>query len=158
MIHSGGEYQSEDLDLIVQSVSTRKDLDRAMATVGFVREGDRYVHPKSPFFAEFPPGPLSIGEDVRIEPVSIKAGERELLALSATDSCRDRLAAFYHWRDRSSLEIAVLIALRNRVDMRKIEAWSRSEGAEGGFREFRSEAEAARKRRAEKAKRPRRSK
>jgi len=154
-IHSGGEYQSEDLDLIVQSASTRQDLDRAMATVGFVLEGDRYVHPESPFFVEFPRGPLSIGEDVRIEPISIKTGNREFLALSATDSCRDRLAAFYHWRDRSSLETAVLIAARNRVDMRKIEEWSRGEGAESGFREFQDEVKAARKRRGKREKRPR---
>ena len=58
-------------------------------------------------------------------------------ALSAKDSCRDRLAAFYHWRDRQSLETAVLIALRHRVNLRKIREWSIEEGALESFEEFR---------------------
>ena len=50
------------------------------------------------------------------------------LALSATDACRDRLAAYYHWTDRQSLAVAVSIARLNRVSLAKIRAWSRSEG------------------------------
>ena len=30
--------------------------------------------------------------------------------ISVTDSVKDRLAAFYHWKDQQSLEQAVLIA------------------------------------------------
>jgi hypothetical protein len=56
--------------------------------------------------------------------------------LSATDSCRDRLAAFYHWNDRQSLRVAVLIARRARVDMKRLRAWSAVEGAAGKFAEF----------------------
>ena len=66
--------------------------------------------------------------------------------LSATDSCRDRLAAFYHWADRQSLDVAVLIALRNRVDMRKISGWSAREGAAQGYGQFVRELARARRR------------
>jgi hypothetical protein len=56
--------------------------------------------------------------------------------LSATDSCRDRLAAFYHWGDRQSLTVAAWIAGRNRVEMAALQRWSAAEGAADRFREF----------------------
>jgi hypothetical protein len=115
VIHSGGEYQSEDVDLIIQSESTQVQLDRAMGSIGFTRDFDHYVHEKTQFFVEFPRGPLSIGLDVRIEPVTIKVGRTDVLALSATDSCRDRLAAYYFWNDLQSLQTAVSIALKKKV-------------------------------------------
>jgi hypothetical protein len=64
------------------------------------------------FFVEFPVGPLGIGRDLAVKPVQIRigGGARRIRALSATDCCRDRLAAFYHWNDRQSLDAAVDIA------------------------------------------------
>jgi hypothetical protein len=62
-IYSGGEYQSEDLDLILESSPTKRTLDEAMARAGFIRRGDHYEHPRTRFFVEFPRGPLSIGSD-----------------------------------------------------------------------------------------------
>ncbi|HEY3170433.1 MAG TPA: hypothetical protein VGK08_05460, partial [Thermoanaerobaculia bacterium] len=61
-------------------------------------------------------------------------------------SCRDRLAAFYHWNDRQSLETAVRIALRNRVDFQLIRGWSAEEGMETKYNEFRQELTRRRKR------------
>ena len=55
---------------------------------------------------EFPAGPLAIGDDDLVEPVELRVGRTRVPALSATDSCRDRLAAFYHWRDLQSLRVA----------------------------------------------------
>ena len=65
-IYSGGAYQSEDLDLILQSSPTQKELD------------------------------LSIGSDLSVEPAEMPIGGVSVLLLSPTDSCRDRLAAYYH--------------------------------------------------------------
>ena len=56
--------------------------------------------------------------------------------LSATDSCRDRLAAFYHWNDRQSLDAAVQIALKNRIAINRIREWSGREGATERFIQF----------------------
>ena len=66
-----------------------------------------------------------------------------VLLLSATDSCRDRLAAFYHWRDRQALGAAVAIATIQALDLEKIRAWSRREGASAGLEEFVRTLEAA---------------
>jgi hypothetical protein len=118
-----------------------------MATAGFARRGDRYEHPRTPFYLEFPPGPLAIGKDVDIRAVEVRRSGRRLLALSATDCCRDRLATFYHWNDRQSLRSAIMVALANRVRMTVIREWSRNEGALPSFEEFQAELTSARKER-----------
>jgi len=93
----------------------------------------------SHFIVEFPRGPLGIGEDLDIRPVWRIRGAARTLALSATDSCRDRLAAFYHWRDRQALAAAVSIAARHPVVMKRVREWSGSEGHHDGFEEFLTE-------------------
>ncbi len=145
---------SEDLDLIIQSAPGQRQLDDAMASIGFSRRESQYFHKKTDFFVEFPRGPLSIGRDVRIEPIALKIGRGRVLAISPTDSCRDRLAAFYHWGDRQSLNVAVKIALSNRVRMPLIRTWSAGEDASAKFEEFEKELGRARSRR----RRPRGSK
>jgi hypothetical protein len=142
-IYSAGGYQSEDLDLILQSSPTQRSLDEAMAQAGFARNGDYYEHPRTSFFVEFPRGPLAIGTDTSITPVEMPIEGVPVLLLSATDSCRDRLAAFYHWRDRQALGAAVAIATIQALDLEKIRAWSRREGASEGLEEFVRTLEAA---------------
>lgn len=135
-VYSGGEYQSHDLDFIVRRGGTRATLDAAMAGLGLTRDGDRYVHGRTPFFVEFPRGPLAIGDDLRISPVVLRMGGGRVTMLSATDACRDRLAAFYHWSDRQSLDVALAIARRHRVSLAAIRRWSAAEGFAAGFDEF----------------------
>jgi hypothetical protein len=144
-LYSGGVYQSLDVDFVLAGPCTVKDIDRALATVGFERVRDRYVHPVVPFFVEFLGGPLGIGEDFRIRPVWRSRRAARTLALSATDSCRDRLAAFYHWNDRQSLAAAVAIAVRNRVALGKVRDWSRSEEHLQGYGVFLADLGRARK-------------
>ena len=146
-LYSAGRYQSRDLDFVVRSGGTRVTLDRAMASAGFSRQGDRYVHPATPFFVDFPRGPLTIGDDFEIKPIRLKLRRGAAIALSATDACRDRLAAFYYWSDRQSLSVAVQIGLRQRLNMSAIRRWSRHEGAEEKFEEFRTDLARARRNR-----------
>jgi hypothetical protein len=68
-----------------------------------------------------------------------------VLSLSATDSCRDRLAAFFHWNDRQSLRAAALVAARGSVDLRAVRAWSRREGFLARYAEFEDELDLVRK-------------
>lgn len=147
-VYTGGAYHSVDVDIILSGTVSRSQLDAAMASVGFERRRDRYVHPGLPFFVEFPRGPLAIGADHNIRPVTYRRGAYRMLVLSATDACRDRLAAFYHWNDRQSLEVAVLIASRHRVRMSAIQRWSAAEAAPDRFEIFRLELKRLRARRA----------
>ena len=136
-IHSHGAYESSDLDFILERETTQRVLDDAMGSVGFQRDGDRYVHTALPFWVEFPRGPLGIGRDLDVKPVEIRVGHGRVRTLSAFDSCRDRLAAFYHWADRQALDAAVEIAHRKKIDPTRLRAWSEKEGASSKFEEFR---------------------
>jgi len=135
-LYSEGAYHSRDLDFIVVESATRKEMDTAMESIGFTRRRDRYVHPRARFYVEFPRGPLAIGGEYRIRPVTRSTSHGRMLMLSATDSCRDRLAAFYHWGDRQSLTVAAWIAARNRVNLATLQRWSTAEGAAEGFEQF----------------------
>jgi hypothetical protein len=137
--YTRGGYESRDMGFVVVGGATQATVDRALASVGFRRVRDRFVHPEVPFYVEFPRGPLAIGDDYSIRPAMRATPAGRALMLSATDACRDRLAAFYHWRDRSSLEVAVLIARHHRVDLARIRRWSGAEGFATGFDEFAAE-------------------
>lgn len=128
-LHTNGSYVSKDADFVVRGAVRQAALDSALRELGFARQGDRYVHPRVRFYLEFPPGPLAIGSDLNIQPIEVDGGEGPALVLSPTDSCRDRLAAFYHWRDRQSLRLAVSIARAHSVDLKAIERWSKAEGS-----------------------------
>jgi hypothetical protein len=135
-LHADGAYVSEDVDFVLEGRVRVGELDEALAGIGFRRVTNRYVHPDSPFWLEFPRGPLAVGGDLDVEPVKLRGAGTGVLALSATDSCRDRLAAFYHWNDRQSLEAALEIALRNRIELERVRRWSAAEGQEAKFDEF----------------------
>jgi hypothetical protein len=135
-LHAAGRFLSDDLDFVLSGRVAVADLDRAMGSVGFVREVNRYVHPRSDFWVEFPRGPLAVGADLDVTTIEWKGRGGSTVALSATDSCRDRLAAYFHWNDRQSLEVAVEIARRNDVDLDRISRWSEGEGHSARFDEF----------------------
>ena len=145
-LYSDSAYTSYDLDFIIRAGGHQRVLDAALAAIGFRRDGDHYVHPDSRFFVEFPRGPLAISDDIDIRPVNLKVGRTTTLALSATDACRDRLAAFYYWSDRQSLKAAIEIARRHPVRMAAIRRWSERENQLERFEEFRTALAALRSR------------
>lgn len=145
-LYSEGAYHSRDLDFIVGEGATRREMDSAMESIGFARKGDRYIHPRTRFYVDVPRGPLAIGGEYRIRPVTRFTRYGRMLMLSATDSCRDPLAAFYHWGDRQSLTVAAWIAARNRVHLATLRRWSVDEGATERFEQFIAETRGLRRR------------
>lgn len=145
-LYTRGAYQSSDLDFVLLAAVPAAKLDDAMASIDFQRAGRHYVHPLTIFIVEFPSGPLAIGADVHVQPIPNRVRRRSVNVLSPTDSCRDRLAAFYFWGDRQSLRTAVTIATRHTVDLGVVRRWSTSEGHLSGFEEFTAELERTRAR------------
>ncbi len=135
-IYTDGTYVSRDVDFVIQNAPTQAQVDDALAELGFRRNGDRYIHEAVSFYVEFPPGPLAVGGDFNVRPVELPAPDGPVLALSATDICKDRLAAFYHWNDYQSLTHAVAIASRQQLDLARLRRWSRDEGKQEEFDEF----------------------
>lgn len=107
-----------------------------MKELGFERRGKYYYHPQTPYFVEFISGPPSVGQDPIIEIQEIKMATGIIRIISPTDSVKDRLAAFYHWGDRQSLEQAILVSRSNFIDIGNVESWSIREGKMAEFEEY----------------------
>ena len=127
-IYSTNLYRSDDLDFIESGSSARKQLKQALEEIGF-KENHRYFqHPETRLFLEFPPGPLAVGREPVKEVVQKRYSTGILRLISPTDCVKDRLAAYFHWRDLQSLEQALLVCSRNQVDLREVRHWAKSEG------------------------------
>jgi hypothetical protein len=135
-IYSRNRYQSYDLDFVLLAGDDRRAGERALAELGFRREGRHYRHLETPYLIEFLWPPLSIGSEPVHAPAVIRAQHMELRLLRPTDCVKDRLAAYYFWNDRSSLDQALLVAGRQKVDFRDIKRWSASEGMENKYSVF----------------------
>ena len=138
-IYTNNEYESSDLDF-VSSESTSK-IAAAIASLGLRREGRMFSHPETPLFVEFPAGPLAIGDELIRE---TDVGERRTPAgtirlLTPTQCVMDRLAAYFHWNDRQSLDQAVMVASSQEISLAKLHAWARREGASDKLRKFKQE-------------------
>jgi hypothetical protein len=133
-IYTDNRYQSNDLDFIEVGRSSRKKIAGILSEIGF-QERDRYfTHPDTPFFVEFPAGPLAIGDEPVHKVAQMEFSTGTLRLLSSTDCVKDRLAHYYHWKVRQCLDQAVMVALDSDVDLEEIERWSRHEGMEEEFK------------------------
>lgn len=127
-IYTDNRYSSYDLDFVTTGIQNRKQIRSALAELGFAEEQRYFKNPDTDFFIEFPTGPLAIGDEPprQINTISYPTGVLRLL--SPTDSVKDRLAAYYHWKDRQSLEQAVMVSCDQAVDVDEVQRWSEKEG------------------------------
>lgn len=127
-IYTSGKYVSPDLDLVNRYSAKRSAIKSAMEELGFQEVGRHFEHPDSEFFVEFPPGPLSLGEEYinQIEEIEKETGI--LRIISPTDCVKDRLAWYYYYGDRQCLSQAILVSNENRIDIDEIRNWSEREG------------------------------
>lgn len=135
-IYSDHKYVSKDLDFIGRYSIDRKKIERAMLEIGFERQGRYYHHPKTSYFVEFISGPPTIGQDPISEVHEVRLSTGSVRIISPTDSVKDRLAAFYHWGDKQSLEQALLISRTNEINIESVEEWSTREGKKTEFDEY----------------------
>jgi hypothetical protein len=135
-IYTRNEYESGDLDFI--SPDSTKKISATMSTLGFLQSGRTYTHTRTPLFVEFPPGPLAIGESlIREQEVGEKqTAKGKIRLLTPTQCVMDRLAAYFHWNDLQSLDQAVMVALKQKITLAKIDAWAEKEGAGAKLKEF----------------------
>lgn len=135
-IYSRNKYISSDLDFVLISFEKKRDLRKIMQAVGFYLEGGIFKHENTPFLVEFLPPPASVGEDPVKEISTISKRGLSLRLLSPTDCIKDRLAAFYHWNDRQSLEQALLVGRAKPFDLAEIRRWSVKENMAEKFEIF----------------------
>jgi len=135
-IYSNAEYVSYDLDFI--PIGLARKVDRAMESLGFVKQQRHWRHPRSRFWVEFPAGPVAIGEETIRDFAELTTATGILRLLRPTECVMDRLAWYFHDADTQCLEQAVRVATLHPVDLRRIEHWARGELPHGTerFREF----------------------
>lgn len=122
------EYVSKDLDFVNLNPGEMNKINSIMIEMGFIREGRHYRHPESVHIIEFPPGPLSVGDEL-ISIIAIKKTKTgSLCVVSPTDCVKDRLAAYYHWGDRQCLQQAILVCRHQKIDLEEVQRWSEHEG------------------------------
>jgi len=137
-IYSRGEYVSADLDFIEMRFATRRKLTEAMLEIGFAERDRYYRHPESELLVEFPAGPLAVGKEPVKQIDELEYPTGTLRIISPTDCVKDRLSAYYHWKDRQSLEQAVLVARSQPIDIKEVKRWSASEGMSDEYRRIAS--------------------
>lgn len=135
--YSHNKYVSKDLDLINTSFSRRSKIKAAMESINFQEKGRYFINPETDFFVEFPAGPLSVGEEPVKEVSEFDLATGTLRVVSATDCVKDRLCAFYFWKDQQGLAQAVLVARSQKVDLQEVERWSAAEGMAREYEVFR---------------------
>lgn len=134
-IYTSGLYVSRDLDFVTSA--GHREIEVVLGRLGFVRQGGRhFVHPSCPYTLEFPPWPLAIGREVIREWGTRPVGQLSIQILTPTQSVMDRLAAYYHWRDRQALDQAVAVASSQDVDLDAVRCWSTAEGHVEHYDEF----------------------
>lgn len=133
-IYSEGKYVSKDADFL--SASDHQFIKQAMHDLGFKNQGKDFYHDDCSFTVEFPGYELVIGNEPMKPEGKIKSGDFTLKLLSPTQCVMDRLAAFYHWKDRQSLQQAIMVAQNHPVKLKAIEAWSKNEGMSDRFKIF----------------------
>ena len=140
-IYTEGLYRSGDLDMVPDEIG-RQRLEEVLAAIGFQSTKSRYFkHPACPhLFLEFPRGPVEIGEQFPVVPDEIEVEGRTLRLLSPTDSVKDRLAGYIHWKSRANFDQALLICRRqqSRVDLKAVGEWYAIEGDPAVFEELSS--------------------
>lgn len=139
-IYSHGLYVSRDLDFV--SSASHREIEATLGSLGFMRQGGRhYTHPACPYTVEFPPWPLAIGRELIREWTERRVGLQTIQILTPTQCVMDRLAAFYHWRDRQALDQAVAVAAAHDIDLKGVQRWSAAEGQDALHVEFRAALE-----------------
>jgi len=135
-IYTENKYVSADIDLVNVNFVNRKKIVEAMKEIDFNEKNRYFIHPDTKHIVEFPPGPLSVGEEPVKRIIEIKFSTGLLRVISETDCVKDRLAAYYFWNDQQSLAQAILVAKSARINMSEIKRWSQTTRNMNRFKTF----------------------
>ncbi len=134
-IYTKNKYLSSDLDFV--SYATIKEITPPMLDLGFKRESSRhFIQKDCPFFVEFVAPPLAIGRERVKDKKELRTKFGKIILLTPTDSVKDRLAAYFFWKDPQALEQAILVAKAQKINLSEIRRWSAKEGFEDKYRNF----------------------
>ena len=123
-------YQSLDIDFVVEVGAAPHVVDRALATIGYVRVAEgHYRHGTLPYMLAFPIGPLAIGREYVTSWRTDRHEDLLLHVYTPTDVVRDRFLHYWAWGDRTALDVALAVARARAadVDLGAFRAWTQRE-------------------------------
>lgn len=135
-IYSENRYQSYDLDYV--TYEDMKKVKKALQELGFIEKDKYFQHKNCPWFIEFVSPPVAVGNEFVQNYNHVKTPLGIIKMLHPIDTVKDRLAAFYHWKDKQSLEQALSICNEQSIDIDELKNWSIAEGFEQKFQIFES--------------------
>jgi hypothetical protein len=134
-LYTENRYLSYDLDFVTHS--SLREIAPLLGKIGFQRKSTRHFsRDDCPFFVEFVAPPAAIGNEPVREKATMHTKFGRIVMLSPTDSVKDRLAAWYHWKDPQCLEQALLVAAAQKVKLAEVRRWSAQEGFKEQCRAF----------------------
>lgn len=123
-------YQSLDIDFVVEVGAAPHVVDRALATIGYLRASEgHYRNDRLPYTLAFPIGPLAIGREYVAAWRTQRREDRVLHVYTPTDVVRDRFLHYWAWGDRTALDVALAVARAHAadVDLAAFTAWTERE-------------------------------
>ncbi len=140
-VWTNDKFGSLDLDFIDLSYAKRKQIAKALATIGFVTDGRNpkyFIHPDCQWSIEFPTAPLAIGhEHIQSEQVAaLETDAGTIRLLSPTDSIKDRLLWWYLEKDPQCWEQSLDMARNHKVNWADLKKWHAGEGYADEFATF----------------------
>ena len=126
-IYTKNKYLSSDLDFVTHAAI--REVAAAMSGLGFKRETSRhFIRKDCQFFIEFVAPPAAIGDAPIKNFTKLKTKSGKVVMFTPTDTVKDRLAAYYYWKDPQALEQALMVARDQKVNISVIKRWSAKEG------------------------------
>jgi hypothetical protein len=122
--HVPAVYTSMDIDFAVTSGADRRTIVRALSDLGFRQQGRVFVHPQTVYTLDFVADSPHIDREPVYDFAEIHTSVGTVQALRLEDAIADRVAAFLHWSDSESLDVAErsISAARERLTWDRIDA------------------------------------
>jgi hypothetical protein len=134
-LYSNNQYLSYDIDLVTDT-PIRK-ISPVLGKLGFISTGGRlFQNPKCKFLIDFPAPPVSIGDGPVLRFNNLKTRFGVIQLLTPTDCVKDRLAAYFFWNDRQSLDQAIMVSKAKKVSFTDIKKWAEKQGEIEKYKEF----------------------
>ena len=132
-IYSENLYLTKDIDMVDISYTPPKALQTAMVEIDFTKQGRVYINPTTDICIEFPSAPLSVGDELIQETTTVDTRAGSVPILLAKDVIKDRLSAYFHWKDNPSLVQALSVMSKHPFSEKELKQFCSKEGDEEAF-------------------------
>ena len=105
-VHAPDVYTSKDIDFAALRGTTRRAFAEAVAPLGFTASGRDFVHDDTPYTLDLVTDTPYIDQRPVTTFVTVKTRRGPITVYRFEDAIADRIAAFLHWGDLESLEVA----------------------------------------------------